>query len=124
MATMQRSTCFVVGIGVLLAAAGAPVVGAPEAPARVDWQQGMAAYRAGRWAEARAALERSLVKESGQPEALFALAGCFAQLDNPPMATRLLRAALNAGVQDYAALQSDPRLAPLRERDDFKAVLA
>jgi hypothetical protein len=90
----------------------------------VERRRGFEAARAGRWAEGRAALERSLAQEPGHAEALFALAVCQGQAGAPEAALSSLRRALGAGFQDYAALRCDPRLAPLRELAGFDGLLA
>src|SRR5438105_15114265 len=72
------------------------------------------AARAGRWQEARTALEQALKAEPGQPEALYALVVCLGQLGDAPAALRDLAGALKAGFQDYRALDADPGLKPLR----------
>lgn len=103
-------------------AVGRVAQGAKEA-ARAARREGLEATRTRRWGEGRTALERSLKQEPGQPEALFALAVCQAQLGEGAAALAVLRGALAAGFQDFEALRSDPRLATVRATDSFVALL-
>src|SRR5438045_1608860 len=105
----------------------------PPAPARPELKpaplstaalrrSGIEAERAGRWQEARAALEKALQAEPNEPETLYALGVCLAQSGDPPAALRDLAAALKSGFQDYRALESDAALNPLRGLPDFAAL--
>jgi hypothetical protein len=98
--------------------------GAAASGPRVERRRGLEAARAGRWVEARTALERSLRDEPANPEALFALGLCQGQTGDVTGALTSLRRALAAGYQDYDALRHDPGLAPVRAAAEFPDLVA
>jgi hypothetical protein len=91
----------------------------PPAPARASRRAGLRALAEGRWREAQASLESSLKAEPNQPEALYGLALACAAGGEAQDGLRWLSQALDAGFQDYHAVDTDPRLAPLRSLPAF-----
>ncbi len=85
--------------------------------------RGLDAVRAGRWHEARAALQVALCSDPQQPELLYAIAVCCVQLGEGAAALEHLNAAAEAGFQDYHLLKSDSRLAALRVLPGFTALV-
>src|SRR5439155_19944666 len=86
-------------------------------------RMGIEAARAGRWQEARVALEQALKADPNQPEALYAMALCLAQSGASDAAIASLTGALKAGFQDYHALESERGLKPLRGTHAFDALI-
>lgn len=87
---------------------------------------------AGQTAEALAETDDLLKLPGWKPDDLltFAAIHAYASENLPGLKTRhattavqLLRRAIEAGFKDAARLKTDPELAPLRDRDDFKQLL-
>jgi len=76
-----------------------------------------------RWGHLATALETALLIHQDNPVAWYNLACARAQTNHPRAAVEALQRALEEGFDQTDLLESDPDLDPLRNRDDFKAVV-
>jgi hypothetical protein len=77
-----------------------------------------------KWGEAEAVLEDALALAPGNPVNLYNLACVRARLGRPDPAMESLEHAAEAGFTDFALIERDPDLEPLRGLPRFKSLLA
>ena len=80
--------------------------------------------RLDRWREAIPQLERAVAEDPGDARSGYNLACLLARDGRSEEALRALRRALDAGYDDWDRLAEDADLAPLRDRPEFRALLA
>ena len=90
------------------------------------WARGNAYRRLKQWDKALADYERAVETSRDLPHLptmCFAKATALAQLNRPDEAMAELKKATALGFRETNALRRDEGLAPIRERDDFQALL-
>lgn len=78
----------------------------------------------GDWEPAQTVLEIAIEAGAQTPRVWFDLARCASRLDQAGRAIEALRKAKEAGWSDAEPLRSGEDFAPLREREDFKSIVA
>ena len=84
----------------------------------------MSLARTGKTAEAIGWAEKVRAKQATEPGALLDIACCYAVCGDAGKAVEALKAAVAAGYRDKVNLETEPDLDPVRDRADFKALVA
>ncbi len=76
-----------------------------------------------KWGQALEVLQRLDEAQPGVPEVLYNLGCCLSRVGRLEEAVAALRRAADAGLLSYPEMARDDDLAPVREREDFKALI-
>ena len=99
--------------------------GTPLSPKeQAEYQRGMKLYDDKKYTEAAAAIRSLLMVKRSEPGMLYNLACCLSLSGKPDDAIAALTEALAAGWRNHGQTSSDPDLASLKDRADFKSLLA